>query len=401
MTKRRQFGIAVVLIVAAVAAGARPASRWWLRHTRDELSAKCRAARDSQQWDDLQRLSADWAARDGGLADPWLFLAQVAEARSDWSAVVDNLAHIPETDPKALPALVEQAKLEFGPLNAPLAGEAACQKLLRLEPRATFAHQRLIQYYAISLQREKLVRQIRAAIDAEREPPEAYVYLLLLDTLRMSNGVELNQHWLMSHPQEEVFAVARAVQIPEPTDDKAAVPPDQLEAVRQAIAGKLELVEALLAKYPTNLELLAYKIEQCITVGETDQVVDLLSRVSESAEADSRFWRFKGWLHETYDELTEAEAAYKQALEIHPLDWSSWNRLAVVYRRMKNVQEVTRLTGLVEAAQSLRKRIRLLPTAEQVTPEILADLAKYASNCGARWLAEPLERRVRQIVVSE
>ena len=397
MSIGKRWKIAIVLLLAAVTiAGARPASRWRWERRREAFRAECRAARDGRRWNDLQRLAADWAARDAESADAWMFLAEAAEARRDWQAEVENLARVPETDPKALPAFIEQAKLEFGPLNRPLAGEEVCQKLLRLEPRTTFAHQRLIQYYAISLQREKLVRQIRLAIDQQREPPEAYIYLLLLNTLRMLNGVESNQKWLESYPDEEIFAVARAIQIPEPTDDKAGVPPEELDATRRASAGKLKLVDFLLEKYPTNLELLAYKIDQSTMLGEVDRAAELLSRVPESGERDSRFWRFKGWLHETADELPEAEAAYKQSLEIFPLDWNAWNRLSVIYRRLKNVEEVGRLTGLVEQAQSLRKQIRALRSTEEVTLEILSDLAKYARDCGAVWMADPLDRRVRQ-----
>ena len=389
--------IAIILLLAAVTIASAPfAFRWWRRRSRDAQAAQCRAARDGQKWDELARLAGEWAARDSQIAAPRMFLAEAAEARRDWPAVAEHLARIPETDPKAVPALIELAKLEFGPLNRPLAGEEVCQKILRLQPLATFAHQRLIQYYAISLQREKLVRQIRFAIDREREPPEAYVYLLLLDSLRMGNGFETNQHWLEANPDQEVLAVASAMQIPELQDDLAGVPAEQREAVRAASAEKSKLVEGLLQKYPGNLELLSYQLERFSMLGDAERVADLLSRVPEAGERDSRFWRFKGWLHETYDELPEAEIAFTKALEIHPLDWNAWNRLAVVNRRLKNVVEVARSTNLVEQAMSLRKRIRALPAAEEVTAEILADLSKYARACGALWVADPLDRRLRQ-----
>ena len=395
MSIGKRWKIAIILLLAAVTiAGARPACRLWWKRRGEAFRAECRAARDGQKWDDLQKLAGEWSVWEPLSADPWLFLAEAAQGRRDWLAAAESLARIPDTDPKVLPALVELAKLEFGLLNRPLRGEEVCQRLLRLEPRATFAHQRLIQYYTISLQREKLVRQIRFAIDQQREPPEAYVYLLLLDTLRMDNGVEVNEYWLEAHPDEETFIVARALQLSESLDDKAGLPPDELDAARKASAAKLKLVESLLEKYPTNLELLAYKIEQCITLGEVDRVAELLSRAPEDAEHDSRFWRFEGWMHESLDELPEAEAAYQQALEIHALDWNAWNRLTVVYRLRQNLGVVPRLTALIEQARALRIEIRKLKSAELVTPEILADLSNYARNCGADWLADALDYRV-------
>jgi tetratricopeptide (TPR) repeat protein len=396
MSIGKRWRIAFTILAAAgAAAGARPVYRWWWNWRREAYGAECRTALSGRNWPELRRVAGEWSERDPLSADPWLYLAEAAQRNRDWQAAAEALAQIPDSDPKVAPALVELAKLEFGQLNRPRQGEEACLRLLRIGPRASFAHQRLIQYYALSLQREKLVKQIRFAVEEQREPPEAYVYLLLLDTLRMGNGVEVNEYWLEAHPDEELFLVARAIQVPEPRDE-AGVAPDELEATRKASAGKLKVVESLLERFPANIELLAYKIEHCINRGETDCVADLMSRVPEAAEQDSRFWRFKGWLHETLDELPEAEAAYKQALEIHPLDWNAWNRLAVVYRRLQNPREVVRLTALVDQAHELRVRIRKLPAAEAVTPEILADLAGYARNCGAAWLADALDHRAGQ-----
>jgi tetratricopeptide (TPR) repeat protein len=398
MSLRLRRGIALIAFCAAVVGlGAGPASRWWSKHRRQTCETECRAAREAGDWDGLRELAEAWSKWEPSSSTPWLFLAEAEEGRGDRRAMAAALLRIPETDPKALPAFVELAQLQFGVLNQPFEGEATCQQLLRLEPRTAFAHQRLIQYYALSLQREKLVKQIRFAVDQKREPPEAYVYLMLLDSLRLNNGVKFNEIWLESHPDEEVFLVARAIQMLDVPDEQASAAPDERDTPRRASAGKLKLVERLLDKYPENLELLAYTIEHSISTGQTDRVIDLLSRAPEPAERDSRYWRFKGWVHETLDELPDAEAAYKQALDISPLDWNARNRLAIVYRRRQHPAEVERLAALVEQARQLRIRIRKLPAAELVTPEILAELKDYAEKCGVDWLVEALDRRSNQV----
>ncbi len=391
-----QMAIFVLIVVSGLGT-ARPAWHWWQARERAAWAADCRLARRERRWNDLQRIAAHWSEKDPRTADPWLFLAEAAQGRQDWSAVAAALRQIPETDAKAASALVELAQLEFGPLNQPLQGEKTCQNLLRLEQRAVFAHERLIQFYAATLQREKLMRQIRTAIELRCEPPEAYVYLLLLDTLRMDKGVEFNEHWLQAHPGDELFEVARAIQIPEPTEAKAGLRPDQLDAARALSAGKRSEISTLFAKYPENLELLAYEIDHQVTQGEIDSVVELLSRAPESAERDSRFWRFKGWVHETRDELAEAETAYRKALELHALDWNTWNRLANIARRRNEPDAVLRMTAIVDQSKSLRTKIRELPAAELVTPEILSELASYARKCNVNWLADALDRRLKGI----
>jgi len=385
---RRTQLILGLAIAATLVAIAFPASRWWTRYRRQHLASACRQARDGRHWDELQSLAEGWSNWDPANADPWLFLAQVAQARHDHRATAEYLRRIPEQDPKLLPALQELSALEFGPLNQPLAGESTCKRILSLEPRATLAHQRLIQFYAMTMQRRRMVEQIESAIRNEREPPEAYVYLLLRDTLRLANGVELNEKWLTTDPDSELFQVARALQMPEPYEINDP-------ATRNRQADKERQVDELLEKYPTNLELLAFKIERCVTLGDADCVTEHLLRSPPEAESDSRFWRFRGWLHETNDQLEEASAAYHRALELHPLDWFTLNRLAQVNRRLKNTAEVDRLTALVEQAGELRHQIRKLPAVERVTTTILGDLEKYASACGDLATAAALRKRLQ------
>ena len=133
-------------------------------------------------------------------------------------------------------------------------------------------------------------------------------------------------------------------------------------------------------------------IDQFKTRGKIDRVADLLARAPEAAEGDSRFWYFKGWVHEVLDELPDAEAGYGQALVINPLDWNARNRLAGCSRRWHDHREVERLTALFEQAQELRTKMRDLPGAERVTPEILTALSDYARKCQADWLAGAIDR---------
>src|SRR5262245_17758454 len=188
-----------------------PACRWWRQQHRRESAARCRAARSAGRWDELRDLARRWSAWDAQNADPWLFLAEVADHAGDRPAVAKYLQRIPDTDAKSLPALVKLMKLQFGPLNEPLEGAAVCERILRREPRVAEAHAQLIRFYALSLQRAKLLEQIRAAIRADREPPEAYVYYFLVDTYRLGSGVPLNERWLESAPEAEVFQVARVL----------------------------------------------------------------------------------------------------------------------------------------------------------------------------------------------
>jgi tetratricopeptide (TPR) repeat protein len=398
---RRNRKVAVLVLacgVVAVATWWPSASRWWRDYRRASTAKECRAARDRRQWDDLHSLAERWSQWDPKNANPWLFLAEAAQGHNDTAATARYLEAIPDTDPKVLAALVELIKLEFGPLNRPAKGVAACERLLRLEPRATSAHRQLINFYALSLQRAKLLQHIAAAIRAEREPPEAYVFLLLVDTLRLGNAVEANERWLQSDPEAEVFQVARVLHMPELHESVGNVIGETTDVGRQpprtSPRSKSELVDELLDHFPHNLELLAYKAEACVRDGDQDCVIQLLSQAPAEAEEDSRFWRFKGWLHEFRQEMPDAEVAYRRALELRPLDWNVLARLAGLERLRGNTQEVARLNKLVNAANDIRREMRKLPGPDGVTREILSDMAAYARGCKDTEVAAALERRV-------
>ncbi|MFN0052856.1 MAG: hypothetical protein ACKV0T_11745 [Planctomycetales bacterium] len=405
MTTRMRWRWIVVLVgVVAAGAAAGPVYRWWQTSRRTQLFTQCRTALEEGRWSDLQTLAAPWSQWDPQNADPWLYLAAAAQARDELDLAAECLSRIPDDSPKVIPALLELLALQFGPLNRPREGAATCERAVRIEPRTTEAHNRLIQYFALSRQRARLARQIRESIRYRREPREAYVYLMLLDTLRLSNGIAMNERWLEAVPEDETFLVGRAMNLPEPTEPVAGEPAASASAgsvpadgVSRAAEGrtKLEMIDQLYERFPDNLELLAYKIDQCITIGDAEGVAELQLSAPDAAADDSRFWRFKGWLHESRDEIPEAHAAYLRALELHPLDWNTLNRLSQVERRRQNVKEVERLTALVEQATRIRRNLRNLPAAEMVTPDILADLAVYAQDCGDQQVAEALEWRLR------
>ena len=107
-----------------------------------------------------------------------------------------------------------------------------------------------------------------------------------------------------------------------------------------------------------------------------------------------RFWRFKGWLHEANGELQESMAAYRRALELHPTDWNTMNRLVVVARRLHNQPEVRRLTDLIERGNETRMSLRKEKAVEVASFQILQDLASLFRDRGDHEIATALEFRL-------
>ncbi|MFT5325770.1 MAG: tetratricopeptide (TPR) repeat protein [Planctomycetaceae bacterium] len=355
----------------------------WEKRRQESYFANCSRAQQLGDWDELQRLSVQWTRWRPEAADGWIFQADAAQNKGDFASAVECLSSVPESSPKAFPAYIALATLQFGPATQPLDGVRTSERLLELDPRTTAAHRQLIEFYAMTLQREKLINQIRQAIDLSREPRSAYVYLFLVDTMRLADAVETNDNWLKAHPDTEVFLVARALQLPEPAPN-----------VESTMGNKHEVIAKLFERFSNNVELLGYQVDLAIRQGNTSEVARLLLGAPSSVEKDSRFWRAKGWLHLSRAELSAAEQALQQALELHPLDLLARTWLTDLTRRQGDLENAQRLEALVRQARRLRERCTGDQSAENIAQEVLAELADYARLCGDKQMADALTRRL-------
>lgn len=358
-------------------------SRWWRHRRQQGFFRSCSRAQRDRNWAELGSIAERWCRWQPSSADAWLFRADAAQRKGDFADAAEYLSSIPESDPKALPALAGLSILQFGRLNRPLDGEQTCKRILALEPRATAAHQRLIEFYAITLQRQKLIHEIDYAIRMRREHPAAYVYLFLVDTMRLVNGVEENSKWLKANPDAELFLVARALQLPEPVVGADA-----------AVSNKHYAIAALFKRFPENTELLAYEVDLAIRVGDVNKVVRLLKLAPPAVNNDSRFWRAKGWLYLNRHQFHKARKALQHAIELQPLDWNARNWMADLARRQGDLKKADHLQNMVRQARRLREEITNQGTAEKVSTKVLAGLKDYARRCGDLPVADALRRRL-------
>jgi tetratricopeptide (TPR) repeat protein len=397
-TRWRSLTFAALAVAIIAGLGGPVVWRRWNDYRRTDLASQCRLVRTARKWDELQALANDWTRWDPQNGEAWLNRGAAAGGRQDWDDAAEAFWQVPDSSPQAIPAMIELSQLAFSHLNRPLKGVEACERILRIDPLAAGARQQLIWFYAMTLQRAKLRQQILESVKRRREPREAYVYYFLLYTLRSQAAVELNARWLQDDPESELYLVARVINLPEPQ----AGSPETLAPISTEKSGldarpektKLEQVEELLAQFPQNLELIAYKAEERFENGDFLGAGEILKNSPDAAAQDSRFWRFKGWLHEANHELEAAVAAYRQALELHPMDWNTINRLAIVERLAKNPVEVKRLSELLDRANEARKNLRKQKAIEIAAPQVFEELLALFRDCGETDIAHALESRL-------
>ena len=148
-------------------------AREWRRHQENQLANQCRQAASLRRWDELKVLVERWTSQNPSSGEGWMLRGRAAIGRGEWSEAADSFSKVPDWDPQAVAALAEATQLRFRRLNDPLKGAETLERILKINPKAAEAHQQLIGFYAATLQRQKLAKQIRAAIAAQCEPPEA------------------------------------------------------------------------------------------------------------------------------------------------------------------------------------------------------------------------------------
>jgi len=350
MSRRWWLALPVLIGCMAIAYGITSHSR---RNAAVNLGRQCREFSAAKNWESLARASQTWSEVEPQKADPWLFRAEAAEAVKDWENVVRFLDRIPRTDSRMPAALVRKAVAEFEVLNRPWDGVRTCDELLEIEPRVLIAHKQTIFFFAMTLQRKEMVRRIRQAIHVRRESPESYVYLISASWLYSGSLYRHNNKWLESDPDSELFQVGRAMQV------YASQAKTDLE--HKAEFEHIPEPEALLERYPHNLELVAWFLNRSISEGDLDRVRELLLAVpSDIADGDARFWRARAWCEDADGDFDQAEASLRQAFELDPYWWQIHFQLHDLFRRLGRLDESAHFFKLYQTSKGLSTTIRTL-----------------------------------------
>lgn len=386
--QRTRFGLIVLvlgLIVASVCG-----VQIWYACSLASLREHCRSATERREWAALEVDARTFTRREPLLAEGWLCLANAVQHQQRFLEAAEYLGEIPESSPEFSGAALAQAKLFFGPCNLPLRGVVACNRVLSFDRGSVEAHRLLVEFYAITLQRQEMRSVIRSSIANRCDRIESFLYLFLVDSLRLGNAFQVNSLWLNESPDSELFSVARVLQM----EDKINQGDVDAPIEKQALSEKGRQVRGLLQRYPSNVNLLAYEIDVQIALGNTQTVLDLMSQAASDAEQDNRFWRFKAWIHHVSGEFEEAAKACDKSLELHPMDWMCMQLLSEIRRRQQQLTDARRLQDMVSHANAIRTDIRKLSSLSNVSSELLGRIGQFASDSGDIQVAEAIARHL-------
>lgn len=376
------FAVAAVLTLTAIVLMLN-----YLTWTDEQYRERCRSLSDAEQWDDLEELATKWAASSSMPDEALINLADAQLNSGKPLQAVESLLQVPRRSRRSFAALITACNLQFGPLNRPLEGVNTLKRMISQKPSSISSHQRLIFFYAVTLQREKMLKAIYDAIQLRAEPPDAYSYLMLADHLSFTNGFARNTEWLNENPGTEVFEVARIVQLIDQVQTSEHA--DQAAGLDRFF----ETFQQLRRKYPRNPVLLRFGLEQATREFDVDQVAELLRQAPARTE-DSVILRNRGWLKFQQGEFEAALKQFQASLQQHALDWNTWHQLAACHRRLGDLENAEEAAARALTGKALRKELMQLENAAAISADLLARIGRYAEDCGENRVSSAIHHRL-------
>lgn len=367
-----------------------PLSVWWNQRQAHFLKESVTHFLEEENWGAAEVAARKWTEREPENSEAWLDLAEACRQQKKFAETADALGQISDKDPRILKSLALRTDLLLSELQDPVQAIENCQRILKIDPRADLARQRLIYINAMMLRRLEMVKQIRQAIKLQCEPPEAYVYLLLSDSLNFSNGAPLVNEWLKNDSGNEILEVALALYVASSSSQKSL----PLANGEMISGGNATLITACLKKYPHNPEVLAYFLEKSLDQADLERVAQLLELVPEEAEADNRFWRFRGRYLALKNKLPMAEDSYRKALKRNPYDWRSQLGLSEIMRRSGKATEAQDLAQMGAKGKTFSRQLMELENPQQINSDLLSLIADYAQLCGDLAIHTAIQKRL-------
>jgi thioredoxin-like negative regulator of GroEL len=331
----------------------------------------------------LRFAANQWLEQEPESSKALFYAGEAADELGDYEAAAQRLSRIPDSSPNYSEAMRRLTILNIGPLNRPDQVEPLLVRMAQVATDPASAHRELLRHYGITVQRRKAAELARNIIRYDPSMIAAYIYLMAFDSVVFSAGEEINLHWLASGTDDQLYRVAALVNRARSAGlgESAEKLVDSKERKNELAHQEHDLLECL-KDYPDNTELIAMLVNLYADRGDEREVARLLAKVPASAADDSRFYRYKGWVHQMRQEHELAEQAFGLAISKDPYDWKARHQLAEILRLQNRPQESAASLEIATMGTSLRKSILGLKSLEEIPHELLAQLQRYADAVG-------------------
>ena len=394
MHSRAKWAIAGVVTLSATAAVLVTIYR---QSEIDRLSRACAEASRKQAWPRLESLSREWTTIDSSPI-AWYWLGSALKAQGRFLEAEPAFAQIQVDGPRGIDAAVARMEIQFHVHKRPLAAIDLARDLLERDQKLASPRRHLIYFFAMTLQRTELIREIRQAIKFGVDVREHYLYLMILEDLSFRDAELITREWAEACPESAELRIAHQVQQLrlarlEMREDPSPVLVRRYEEIRSRFLEQFEQLS-------TNPQVLDTRLLLATDDSDVTAAGHCLERVTDNAAEDPVFWRYRGWYATHTGDLEDAEKSYRRAIELHPLGVQSRAELSGVLRRLGQAEEAGRMQELAFRGTAIVLKTRHLNHLRDGSISLLRTTAEFAGDCGDQEVASGILRRIDNPVPS-
>lgn len=382
-TKRTLLILTVVLL--SVCAGA-----YYVQRRVDQLTRLCAEAFRQHDWQKLEG-SARESLMLRGTPLAWYWLGSALKGQGKFAEAKSAFEKVPLHGIRGIDAAIERMEITFHVELRPLEAIEAAQRLLERDPRLASPRRHLVYFYAMTLQRPQLLREIRRAIEYHVDLPEHYIYLLTLEDLSFKDAEEITTRWLSGTPDSPFLQTIVEVQRLRVARNEARQTPSP-----ELTQHYSDMRNAFLAAHDAStapLSVLETLLLLAMDRGDVPEAGRLLALVPVEAGDDPTFWRYRGWYAMRNGDLTQAEDSYREALSLHPEGWQTRHEYANILRAKGDVRSAARYQATAGLGTKLISESRRLEHVQKVSMPWLLEMATYAAKCDDLSTANAIYRR--------
>jgi tetratricopeptide (TPR) repeat protein len=330
---------------------------WTLRYNVDfdDLSIRIQSALQAGNVDSARDLLEDLHRHDPGNAEVIELLTELALKSGDSQAAIRWLRLVPANEPERAAAARQQAAQLSMQIGQASLTETLALEAIRLNPHLPAPRRLLLRFYAVLFQHRKL--HVQSARLAEQGQLTATGLILRCVAHRASWDDDEHVAWieqcLKNDPTNPVLrsALARYYLMVDRTKEAASIlkntakpPPDHWRVS------------------------LAYA-EQAIDAGSYELAAEIISRLPDTANGESRVWLAKGTVWREIGEIEISQVAFENAALLDPYDPTPTYALSRFSSSNGDTDEAARLFERSQRQKTLMFQLGRLMKAAGATSE--------------------------------